>query len=314
LLICVWITAYGHFNVVEAQIGKLRVRAGTGSVRENMAFIQKTMSISGCGPRSARQSAEKQPEMILDKSFFCKIVGRRTAGIGVLVSMAVSLGCPAATFAGAITLGTAQSFAVLGAAGVTVGGANGTVVSGNVGDYPIALSSITGFPTPGSLANGSFYALDQLPLIAQQAQADENTAYNTLVGLSSTANETGITLGTGGTASTLLPGIYAFSGSAEVDGALTLNFNGLSNSLFVFQIGSTLTTGSSASINVIGANSTDAIYWQVGTSATLGSSTAFAGNILASDAITLNPFASIACESICVYGFGDHGRQEFHFQ
>jgi type VI secretion system secreted protein VgrG len=80
-----------------------------------------------------------------------------------------------------------------------------------------------------------------------------------------------------------------------VDGALTLNVNGESNAMFVFQIGSTLTTGSSASIVVEGANSTDSIYWVVDSSATLGSSTAFEGNILAADSITLDPSATIVC-------------------
>lgn len=203
--------------------------------------------------------------------------------------------CPHASFAGPITLGSAQGFAVLGGAGVSVDGTCCTVVSGNLGDYPSTLSSITGFPAPGSLVNGSIYALDKLPLIAQQAQVDETTAYNALVGLPSNANESGVILGTGGTVSTLLPGTYSFSSSAQVTGTLTLNFNNESNALFVFQIGSTLITGIGAAIDVIGANSTDAIYWQVGTSATLGANTTFAGNILAADAITLDPGASIAC-------------------
>jgi Ice-binding-like/PEP-CTERM motif len=230
-----------------------------------------------------------------------RLFGRGTAQIRNFVFMAVWVGCPSAVFAGVITLGSAQSFAVLGGAGVSVNGTCCTVISGSLGDDPLGLSSITGFPTPGSLVNGSFYALDQLPLIAQQARADENTAYGALAALASTADESGIVLGTGGTVSTLLPGVYTFSSSAEVDGGLTLNFNGQSNARFVFQIVTTLTTGSSAAINVIGANSTDAIYWQVGTSAILGSSTAFVGNILASDAITLDPSASIACGRAFAY-------------
>jgi type VI secretion system secreted protein VgrG len=80
-----------------------------------------------------------------------------------------------------------------------------------------------------------------------------------------------------------------------VDGALTLNFNGESNVAFVFEIGSALTTESSASIVVEGGNATDAIFWQVGSSATLGSSTTFAGNILAYASITLGTSASIDC-------------------
>lgn len=219
----------------------------------------------------------------------------KTAVPGLLVSMAFSLWCPTVGRASAITLGSAQSFAILGGGGVTAAGPCCTIISGNLGDYPLALASITGFPTPGMVVNGTYYASDQLPLIAQQAQADETTAYNALAALPSTANETGIVLGTGGTVSTLLPGVYTFSSSAQVNGALTLNFNNQSNAVFVFQIGSTLTTGSSATINVIGGDSTDAIYWEVGTSATLGSSTIFEGNILALDAITLDPSAQIPC-------------------
>jgi len=167
-----------------------------------------------------------------------------------------------------------------------------------MGDYPDALSSITGFPTPGTVENGSIYAADQGGAVAQQAQSDEIAAYDTLIGLTSTADESNVVLGTGGTVSTLLPGVYTFSGgtpSAQVDGTLTLNFDGESDAMFVFQIGSTLTTGSSASIVVEGGDSTDSIYWLVGSSATLGSSTTFAGNILAIDSITLDPSASIVC-------------------
>jgi hypothetical protein len=239
--------------------------------------------------------------MILDRILAGEFFARPIAGVGILASIAFSLCLPCAALAGSITLGSAESFAVLGGAGVTVGGANGTVVSGNLGDFPDALSSITGFPTPGSLENGSFYASDSQPLIAQQARADENTAYNALASLASTADETGVILGTGGTVDTLLPGVYTFSESAEVDGALTLDFNGQSNASFVFQIATTLTTGSSASINVVGSDSTDTIYWQVGSSATLGSSTAFTGNILALDAISLDPFASIGCGRAFAY-------------
>ena len=177
-------------------------------------------------------------------------------------------------------------------------GAATTTISGNVGDYPYYLASITGFP-PGVVVNGSTYAADNNPgNIASQAQADENTTYGILAALPSTENLAGDVLGSGGTPgfSTLFPGVYAFpSTSAQVDGALTLNFEGLSNVEFVFQIGSTLTTASDASIVVENGNSTDAIYWQVGSSATLGSGTTFAGNILASTSITLGTTASIEC-------------------
>jgi len=199
--------------------------------------------------------------MTLDELSAGKLSVLKTARVGMLAFAIVSLCCPSTMSASAITLGSAQSFAVLGGAGVTIGGTCCTVVSGNLGDDPLDLSSITGFPAPGSLVNGSFYASDQLPLIAEQARADENTAYNALAALPSTANESGVVLGTGGTVSTLLPGVYTFSSSAQIDDTLTLNFNGESNAVFVFQIGTTLTTGSSAAIDVTGTNSTDFIYW-----------------------------------------------------
>lgn len=218
--------------------------------------------------------------------------------LGCIAFLALSLCCPSGLFAGAITLGSAQSFAVLGGAGVTVAAPSGTVVSGSIGDYPDTFSSITGYPAYLELLNGSFYynASGGLPAVAQQAQADENTAYTALSSLPTSMNETGIIMGSGGTVSTLLPGVYTFANtSAQVDGMLTLDFQNASNAIFVFQIGTTLTTGSGAEINVINANPTDAIYWQVGSSATLGSGTSFAGNILASASITLGTGASILC-------------------
>ena len=225
-----------------------------------------------------------------------RLLGQRTARVGILVSMSVSLCCPSVAFADTITLGSAQSFAVLGGAGVAVNGSCCTFISGSLGDYPLGLSSITGFTgsTPGQLVNGAFYGSDLLPLIAEQAQADEYTAYNALAALPSGTNESGIVLGTGGTVSSLTPGTYTFATSAQVDGTLTLDFTGAPlNSAVVFQIGTTLTTGTGAAIDVVGGNSTDAIYRQVGTAATLGANTAFVGNVLASDGITLDPGASI---------------------
>jgi Ice-binding-like/PEP-CTERM motif len=93
----------------------------------------------------------------------------------------------------------------------------------------------------------------------------------------------------------LTPGVYTFSSSAQLTGALTLNFAGASNEEFVFQIGSALTTAGASVVDVEGGNSTDAIYWEVGSSATLGTTTDFAGNILAEDSITLNTGAEILC-------------------
>jgi type VI secretion system secreted protein VgrG len=109
---------------------------------------------------------------------------------------------------------------------------------------------------------------------------------------------TGQILGSGGTVGTLDPGVYKFDSSAQLDGTLTLDAENLTSAVFIFQIGSTLTTASASSIDVIDGGNTNgniAIYWEVGSSATLGTTTEFAGNILAEDSITLTTGATIVC-------------------
>jgi len=183
--------------------------------------------------------------------------------------------------AAADVLGTADSFAILGASAVTNTGA--TTVSGNLGVYP--LTSITGFP-PGIVTNGTVHDTDA---VAQQAHNDASTAYSTLSGQACNFDLTGINLG----GLTLTPGVYCFSTSAQLTGTLTLNALGNPNALFVFKIGSTLTTASASSVQVIGGGSGCNVFWQVGSSATLGTSTSFEGNIIANASITLNHGANI---------------------
>ena len=182
----------------------------------------------------------------------------------------------------ASTLGTAASFAVLGGSTVTNTGAS--VLIGNLGLYPG--TSITGFP-PGTVI-GTTYINNG---VAQQAQADALIGYNALAALPFTSNLTGVNLG----GLTLTPGVYFFSSSAQLTGPLTLNFQGLSNVNVVFQIGSTLTTASASMVTVTNPGTNNHIYWQVGSSATLGTTTTFLGSILANQSITLTTGATIQC-------------------
>src|SRR6202795_838601 len=179
-----------------------------------------------------------------------------------------------------ISLGEAQNFSILGGSTVTNTGA--TSIVGNIGVSPG--SAITGFP-PGVVSNGAIHSNDAL---ASQAHADAFTAYNTLVGEVPTANLTGQDLG----GMTLNPGVYHFDTSAQLTGALLLNTTGNPTGTFIFQIGSTLTTASNSAVTFVGPADPN-IFWQVGSSATLGTNTPFDGNLLAFTSITLTAGANI---------------------
>ncbi len=178
-------------------------------------------------------------------------------------------------------LGTAQHFAVLAGSAVTNTGP--TVITGNLGVWPG--TAITGFP-PGLVTGGTIHAADAT---AMQAQSDVTTAYNTLASMAITADMTGQDLG----GLTLTPGVYFFSTSAQLTGTLTLNTLGNPQSVFVFQVGTTLTTASNSVVTTINGSDDCNVYWQVGSSATLGTGTSFQGNILALASITLTTGANI---------------------
>jgi hypothetical protein len=178
-------------------------------------------------------------------------------------------------------LGSAQSFAVLGASTVTNTGP--TIITGDLGVGPG--TAATGFP-PGSVTGGTVHAGDAT---ATAAQAAAHTAYAALVAEHCGTNLTGKTLGTSPGAVTLSPGVYCFDSSAQLTGTLTLSGNGV----YVFKIGSTLTTASSSSVVLANGATVGKVFWQVTSSATLGTKTAFEGSILANISDTVTNGASI---------------------
>ena len=172
-------------------------------------------------------------------------------------------------------LGTATSFAVL--AGSTITNTGPTVIHGALGLHPG--TAVTGFP-PGVATSQH-----KTDAVARQAKTDLVTTYNDLASWGATRSMTGLDLG----GKTLTPGVYTFSSSAQLTGTLTLSGNGI----FIFQMGSTLTTASNSRVLVTNGAQGCGVYWKVGSSATLGSGTQFKGTIVALTSITMVTGASI---------------------
>jgi hypothetical protein len=177
-----------------------------------------------------------------------------------------------------VSLGTAANFGVLAGSAVTNTGP--TVVTGNVGVW--AGSSITGFP-PGSIVPGSGF-LHSADTVAQQAQSDLTAAYTDAATRVCGTTIAGGLLG----GLTLTPGVYCM-GAGNLTGTLTLNGAGV----YIFQTASSLTTAPGSSVVLLGGAAACGVWWQVTSSATIDTTTAMAGNILALTSITLNTGASL---------------------
>ena len=190
-------------------------------------------------------------------------------------------------------LASSQTFAVLGATTVTNTGAS--VITGDLGLSPPGVS-VTGFslvpgvnrivvgPPPATgvtsgpgIVTGTIHVADPVALLAH---ADAAKAYAALLAQTCNTNLSGQDLG----GQTLAPGVYCFNTSAQLTGQLTLSGNGV----YVFQIGSTLTTASNSSVVLASGALAGNVFWQVGSSSTLGIATVFVGNLIAftSDTVT----------------------------
>jgi hypothetical protein len=189
-------------------------------------------------------------------------------------------------------MGTASNFAVLGASTVTNTGPT-VLVSGDLAVSPG--SAVTGFP-PGLVGSGAIHSADS---VAAQAQVDASSAYTTLAGQ---ACDTTFGVPTDLVGLTLVPGVYCFASSGALSGQLTLDAGGDPNTIWVFKIGSTLITGSSATVLLVNGASSSNVFWQVGSSSTLGTSTAFVGTIIALTSITMTTSATLVGRALALNG------------
>lgn len=208
-------------------------------------------------------------------------IRRPTLAGGALFALGLTLfglGSPVGAASSAI-VGTASTFGVLGGSAVTNTGP--TVITGDVGVSPD--TAITGFP-PGTFT-GTLHAADA---VAAQAQSDATVGYNDLAGRAPTA---ALTAGIGDL--TLTPGVYTADSDLLVTGTLTLDAQGNPDALFIFQVGSTLTTASNSVVALVNGASACNVYWQIGSSATLGTDSDFVGTVVALTSITATTGATI---------------------
>jgi uncharacterized protein YkwD len=206
---------------------------------------------------------------------------RRAGRAAALAVVFAFVAIPAAAQAAPVNLATASPFAVLGGQAATNTGPS--VLNGDLGVAPG--TSLPGFGLP-AVVNGATHNNDA---VANQAQADLTNAYNVAAGQATTADLSNTDLGN----RTLTAGTYKYTSDAQLTGPLTLDAQNNPDAQFVFQITSQLTTASASSVLLVNGASPCNVYWQIGSSAVLGSTTAFQGNLMALTSISLNNGATV---------------------
>jgi len=208
-----------------------------------------------------------------------KFTGLAAVAAGtVTLVVAALMALPTQAFAATATvqLGTVDAYSVFGSTAVTNTGPS--TLSGDLGLDPADASFITGFP-PG-IVGGATNAANGASL---QARNDLTAAYNDAAGRPATGGQIGPAL----VGKTLTSGVYKASTSLDLGGPLTLNGQGDPNAVFIFQIGSTLVTDSASSVIVSNGAQACNVFWQVGSSATLGTGSTFKGTIMALTSVTV---------------------------
>jgi hypothetical protein len=226
---------------------------------------------------------------------------RRTVAIARVAS-ALTVACVTSVLVGVVrppsasaatlpvSLGAATAFAVL--AGTTVTNTGLTTVNGDLGVSPG--TAVTGFP-PGQVVNGTIHANDG-PAVA--AHSDLVLAYNDTVGRPTTNIVSEVLGGT-----TKTSGVYgSTSGTFDITGTLTLDAQGDPNAVFIFQTLTTVITAASSAVNLVNGAQSCNVFWQVGSSATLGANSVLRGSLLAFTSITVGAGLQIDGRALAING------------
>jgi hypothetical protein len=247
-------------------------------------------------PTQAMTGLKKDPVKIQSKDGVAISIGGRHGGSGmtrvllglVLVATVMLVRQGAAAGQAPVPLGTNATFAVLAATTVTT--IPTTTINGDLGVSPG--ETVTGSPT----VNGTMHLGDAT---AAQAQLDLTAAYTNAAGRTLGAITASGNLG----GQTLPPGLYTSATSLEISsGDLTLDASGDPNAVWIFQMGSTLTTTSGRQVILMGRAQAANIFWQVGSSAAIGTTSVFKGNILAYTAITMGTGATLDGRALAMNG------------
>lgn len=205
----------------------------------------------------------------------------RLLGLAGSLCLAVGIAAPAHAAEAPVDLGTAGSFAVL--AGQSITNTGPSVVSGDIGVAPG--TAVSGIP-PLVQTSGTVHVADA---VAIQAQADLTTAYNSAAGRTTVTDVTGQDLG----GQTFTSGVVEHTSGMQLTGTVTLDAQGDPSAVFIFKAASTLVTASNSTVSLINGASPCNVYWQVGSSATLGTNTTFVGTVMALTSATLTTGASV---------------------
>jgi hypothetical protein len=219
--------------------------------------------------------------------------GATLAALALAAAVLILVGVNAnAAVVATVPLGTSANYVVLG--GSTVTNTGNSTLGGSLGVWPG--TSITGFPPGKVLAPGT---TDKTNAAAKQAESDLTAAYVNAAGRPLDATTAADLSGR-----TLQGGVYAgpSKGALGLTGKLTLDGAGNPNSVFIFQTNSTLITGSGSTVTLVNGAQECNVFWQVGSSATLDTTTTFVGTIMALTDISLNNGASIAGRALARNG------------
>jgi len=247
--------------------------------------MQNSMSIQVKNKAACSMRAHFQRQFKTVKS------KRMIPGLFVVVALLVSHPASAGITLEPVNLGSTAGFAILAGAAITTTG--GGIINGDVGASPISGSAIG---IPAAQVNGTIYTVDASgpagsvmdPDLLNTAMGDLTIAFNDAAGRSPTPTGPFLDPGAGNMGGlTLVPGLYKFTSSAFITGS-DLTLAGGPDDVWIFQIASELIVGSAIHVVLSGGARARNIFWQVGTSATIGTFAVFKGTILADQAITMN--------------------------